>query len=79
MTAAGPVYLGQALTARELEVLRLLASGRDTAGIARELHLSPHTVKTHIGRLLGKLGGATRAHGVALGYERELLRPGAAR
>ena len=48
------------LTERELEVLRLLAEGRDNGEIARELYLSPTTVKRHVSAILSKLGVANR-------------------
>ncbi len=48
------------LTARELEVLRLVARGQDNATIAEALSLSPKTVKTHVSNVLGKLGVADR-------------------
>ena len=44
------------LTAREREVLALMAEGRTNAGIARRLWLQPRTVETHVGSILGKLG-----------------------
>ena len=46
---------GAELTDREAEVLRLLAAGRDNAGIAQELYISPRTVKNHISSILAKL------------------------
>jgi DNA-binding NarL/FixJ family response regulator len=52
------------LTAREREVLGLLAGGLDDAGIAASLVLSPNTVRTHIGRIMRKLGVHTRADAI---------------
>jgi DNA-binding NarL/FixJ family response regulator len=49
-----------ALSARELEVLRLLAGGRDNAEIAAELFISPSTAKSHVSRILGKLSSENR-------------------
>lgn len=54
------------LTAREHQVLRLLASGLDNAGMARELHLSTHTIRTHIGNILRKLEVNSRAQAARL-------------
>lgn len=48
------------LSARELEVLRLLAGGRDNAEIAAELFISPSTAKSHVSRILGKLPSQNR-------------------
>jgi DNA-binding NarL/FixJ family response regulator len=48
------------LSARELEVLRLLAGGRDNAEIAAELFISPSTAKSHVSRILGKLRSENR-------------------
>ncbi len=49
------------LTSREREVLRLLADGLDNDSIAKRLYLSPHTVRTHVGNILRKLGAHSRA------------------
>ncbi|WP_067689556.1 response regulator [Nocardia jejuensis] len=61
------------LTARERDILAQLASGSGNREIARALHISEATVKTHLGRIYDKLGVETRAAAVAVAKEQRLL------
>lgn len=61
------------LTAREREVLILVAGGRTNQDIAAELSISPHTAKTHVNRIMSKVEARDRAQLVILAYESGLV------
>ena len=66
------------LTARETEVVALVATGMSNAEIAEQLVISPATAKTHVSRALSKLAARDRAQLVTLAYEAGLVVPGPA-
>ncbi len=79
-TSATPAAMGRtespdALTAREEEVLRLLAAGKTNRRIAQEMHLSLSTVKRHVERIIAKLGVSDRTQAAVRAAERGLLNP----
>jgi DNA-binding NarL/FixJ family response regulator len=65
--------LEEPLTARELEVLELLAEGLPNKAIAERLGISDQTVKFHVAAICGKLGAANRTDAVRLGVRRGLI------
>jgi DNA-binding NarL/FixJ family response regulator len=68
-SGAGPLASPLAgLTAREHEVLRLLAAGRSNKEIAAELFIAPKTASVHVSNILGKLGAASRTEAAAVAH-----------
>ena len=61
------------ITDRELEIVQLIADGLGNQEIAQTLEISLETVKTHVCRLLGKLGARSRAHAVAVAWRSDLV------
>lgn len=66
-------YLNDPLTARETEVLALLAGGAGNKEIATQLRISEHTAKFHVSSILSKLGATTRTEAVSRGYRLGLI------
>jgi len=74
-TAPAPVAVqsSEPLTARELQVLQLVAQGLPNKGIARRLGISENTAKFHVASLCGKLGASSRTEAVTLAARRGLI------
>lgn len=73
--AAGATPALAQLTEREVEVLTLVGAGRSNGEIAEHLVISPHTAKTHVGRIMAKLHAHDRAQLVIAAYENWLVQP----
>jgi DNA-binding NarL/FixJ family response regulator len=74
--ASGDPLQAVGLTDRERDVLLLVASGLSNVDIAEQLVISPATAKTHVGRILAKLGYHDRVQLVVMAYESGLIAPG---
>ena len=74
-TRFDPPRAAPRITARERDVLELVAEGYSTAEIARALWITEDTVRTHIKRMLVRLGARTRAHAVAIAFREGLWDP----
>jgi DNA-binding CsgD family transcriptional regulator len=75
MLRPAPVVPAGGLTAREVEVLRLVAAGKTNRSIAGDLFLSEKTVARHVANIFGKLGVSTRSAATAYAYEHDLVGP----
>jgi DNA-binding NarL/FixJ family response regulator len=73
LSRKGSAEAASGLTAREVEVLRLVAAGKTNRAIATDLFLSEKTVARHVSNIFGKLGLSTRAAATAHAYEHGLV------
>lgn len=71
--ADGPAAYIEALTPRELQVLRMMADGLGNKQIATQLAISDHTAKFHVAQILAKLGAGSRTEAVAMAMRRGLV------
>lgn len=76
LLSAGPVTNLEQLSAREREVLRHLMAGVPNGALAERLSISPHTVRTHVQNILGKLGVRSRLEAAAVGARAGLVPSG---
>jgi DNA-binding NarL/FixJ family response regulator len=72
-TSAPVLSEGRTLTARELDVLRMMAEGAANKAIAWKLGISDHTVKFHVASILGKLNAGSRTEAVTIGVRKGLI------
>lgn len=70
---AAPPTQQEALTHREVEVLRMLAEGAGNKTVARRLNISEHTVKFHVGSIMAKLNASSRTEAVTIGIRQGLI------
>jgi DNA-binding CsgD family transcriptional regulator len=70
---SAPTALPAGLSAREVEVLRLVANGMTNAQVARELFISPNTVNRHLNSIYAKLGASSRAAAARFAAEHHLV------
>jgi DNA-binding NarL/FixJ family response regulator len=73
LRTSGSLLFAPALTQREIEILQMLAAGMDNKTIARQLHISEHTVKFHISSIFAKLDVSSRTEAVTLGIRQGLI------
>ena len=73
LSRAGATTAPGGLTAREVEVLRLVAEGKTNRAIAKALVISDHTVRRHLQNIFNKIGVSTRAAATAFAFQRDLV------
>ncbi|HIT75358.1 MAG TPA: response regulator transcription factor [Candidatus Avipropionibacterium avicola] len=71
--ATGPVWAGPAPSERELDVLELVAEGLTNAEVAARLVIGTETVRTHVAKVIAKLGARDRTHAVVIAWTHQLL------
>ncbi len=76
-TSRQPAAVFDVLTEREREVLMLIGTGKSNSEIAEELFITPLTAKTHVSRIIAKMGVRDRTGLVVIAYESGLITPGA--